>query len=135
MALPGGVPEPVGVSSYITNGGNVTNGANVNVALPAVAGKTNWITGFDISGSGATAASQIDVTITGLSGGTAHYGFTIPAGVNLAAPLGAGGPVVGVRFPAPGLPANAANQAITLIVPGFGSGNLETSATVYGYVS
>jgi hypothetical protein len=134
MSDRGFTPEPLGAASYIVNGGNVTNGANVNVALPAVVGKTNWITGFDISGSGATGASQIDVTITGLAGGTPHYGFTIPAGVNLAAPLGAGGPIVGVRFPSPGLPANASNQAITLIVPGFGSGNLVTSVTLYGYI-
>lgn len=127
-------PEPIAPASIIVNGGNVTNGANVNVALPAVVGKTNWVTGFDLSGSGATGASQIDVTLTGVSGGTPHFGFTIPAGVNLAAPLGVAGPVVSVRFPPPGLPANATNQAITLVVPGFGSGNLETSATLYGYV-
>jgi hypothetical protein len=105
--------------------------AQIAPSLPATAGKTNYLEGFDISGSGATAASVIEVNITGLNGGTLYYELPIVAGVNLAAfPLS--GPVYSVRFPEP-IPATGANVAITLTVPSFGTGNTNSSATLYGF--
>jgi hypothetical protein len=75
----------IGVGS--TNTGN----AQVVATLAATAGKTNYLEGFDISGSGATAGVAIEVSIAGLSGGTIKYEFAVIAGALLAA------------FPAPGL--------------------------------
>jgi hypothetical protein len=105
--------------------------AQITPALPATVGKTNYLEGFDISGSGATAASVIEVNIAGINGGTIYYELPIVAGVNLAAfPLS--GPVYSVRFPEP-IPATGANVAITLTVPSFGAGNTNSSATLFGF--
>src|SRR5581483_4876765 len=86
----------------------VQNGASgaaqLNTAtLPATAGKVNYLEGFDISGGGATAASVIEVSITGLNGGTIKYELPIAAGATAPAfsnPTG----MYSVRFPSP-LPA------------------------------
>jgi hypothetical protein len=105
--------------------------AQIAPALPATVGKTNFLEGFDITGSGATAASVIEASITGLQGGTIYFELPIVAGVNLAAfPLI--GPVYSVRFPEP-IPATGPNVAITLTVPSFGAGNTNSSATLYGF--
>ena len=91
------------------------------------AGFTDWVTGFQVTGSGATAASVIVVTLTGVIGGTLSYELAIPAGVT------AGVPPLTVSFPWPGLPAAAANAPITLNVPSFGAGNTNAAATLQGY--
>lgn len=105
--------------------------AAIAPALPATPGKTNYLEGFEISGSGATAASVIEVNITGLNGGTLYYELPIVAGVTLAAfPLI--GPVYAIHFPEP-IPATGVNVAITLNVPSFGAGNTASSATLYGF--
>jgi hypothetical protein len=98
-------------------------------ALPAVANKTNYLEGFDVTGGGATAASVIEVSVTGLKGGTIKYELNILAGVT--GPMNAQGGFF-VRFPEP-LPANALNSAITVTVPSFGSGNTNASVVAYGF--
>jgi hypothetical protein len=119
---------PVGFSS-----GNVAAAA-ANAALPAVAGKTTYIEGFDITGLGATAASEIAVTVTGLQTqtGTLTFNINIPAGVT--AQVNASSPNGGYsfRFPTP-LPASAVNTVITVNVPSFGSGNTNACTTAYGF--
>lgn len=98
-----------------------------NAALPAVAGKTNYITGFDVYGVGATAGSVILITITGLAGGTITIPYTVPTGATTGAtPLT-------VRFPYP-IPASAVNTAITVNVPSFGAGSTNQAAVAYGFV-
>jgi hypothetical protein len=105
--------------------------ASMAPALAATAGKTNYLEGFEITGSGATGASVIEASITGLEGGTIYFELPIVAGVNLAAfPLM--GPVYSVRFPQP-IPASGVDVAITLNVPSFGSGNTNSSANLYGF--
>lgn len=95
-------------------------------ALPAVAGKTNYLTHFTVDGLGATAASVITVTITGLRGGTITRHLSVPAGATTAiAPLSA-------DF-ARGRPASAANTAVTLNVPSFGAGNTSAVAQIHGF--
>src|SRR5216684_6728136 len=91
--------------------------------LPAVAGQTNFITGFQITGGGATAASVIVVTLTGLVGGTRTYDIAVPAGAALGIT-----PLV-VEFSEP-IPATGPNVAITLNVPSFGVGNTNAAATL-----
>ena len=101
----------VGASSQ---GGNQAN----TVTLPAAATKTTYITGFEITGMGATAAAGIVATLTGLLGGNAlNYIVGVPAG--------AGVPInpLTVEFDPP-LPASAVNTAIVLTVPTFGAGNV-----------
>lgn len=99
-----------------------------NCALPASAGAWTHIQGFVITGAGATGASVVDVTITGLLGGTMTFKLAIPAGATTGiAPLA-------VNFSRP-LPASAANTAITVNVPSFGAGNLHAAASAYGFQS
>jgi hypothetical protein len=98
--------------------------------LPATPGKTQFLEGFDITGGGATAASVIDVTVTGLNGGTLHYELPILAGV--AGPMNAQGGF-SVRFPQP-LPATGPNVAIAVNIPSFGGGNTNAAAVAYGFM-
>lgn len=99
-----------------------------NVSLPAVANQTNFVTGFEVTGDGATAASVIVVTLTGVPGGPLSYELTIPAGVGTSI-----NPLI-VEFPVP-IPATGPNVAITLNVPSFGAGNTNAAAVIHGYVT
>lgn len=105
--------------------GNVAAGT-ATATLPAVAGAMNWLFGFDVYGGGATAASVISCTVTGLAGGTATYSVAIPAGVTTGiTPLN-------IRFPEP-IPATAVNIAIVTSCPTFGAGNTNATVNAYGF--
>lgn len=95
-------------------------------ALAAVAGKTNYISGFEVTGGGATAGAVVAVTVTGVLGGTLNYVFAAPTGATVGAT-----PLV-VTFNPP-LPASAVNTAITVNVPSLGAGNTNAAATVHGF--
>jgi len=96
-------------------------------ALAAAAGKTTYITGFAVTGGGATAASVIRITVDGTAT-QLNFDLAIPAGATLGAtPLN-------IVFPRP-IPASAVNSAITLNVPSFGAGNTIAAAAVYGFQS
>jgi len=123
LALP--TAAPVANSS-----GNVA-AASAVATLPAAAGKLTSIEGFDITGSGATAASIVIVTVTGLLAGTLSFDVVVPAGVTTGIG-GTGNPgVIPIRFPTP-LPASALNTPIVVTVPSFGSGNTNACVTAYG---
>lgn len=101
--------------------------AAVTATLPAVVNKRTYITGFHVDGLGATAASVIEVTVTGLLGGTLRRKVSVPAGaaVAVAAPL-----VVDFDVP---VPASADNTAIVVNVPSFGAGNTSAVVTARGF--
>lgn len=125
VAIVGG-GTPTGATSLSAASGNVAAAA-ATATLPAVSAKTNYLAGFSITGAGATGASVIAVTITGLLGGTATYNMAIPAGVTLAvAPLL-------VNF-IPPLPASAVNIAIVVSAASFGTGNTNAAAHAWGYL-
>lgn len=96
------------------------------VTLPAAAGQTTYITGFQITGAGATAASVIVVTVTGVLGGTKRYDLVIPAGATTSIT-----PLI-IEFARP-IPASAVNTAIVVNVPAFGAGNTNVAVTAHGY--
>jgi hypothetical protein len=104
-----------------------TTGANASITavLPAQSGFTNYVSGIKITGGGATAASLITATLTGLTN-TLSYVIAVPAGATLGIV-----PLV-VEFDPP-LPASAANTAITLTVPAAGTGNTAMSAVIHGF--
>lgn len=104
--------------------GNVAAGVTT-ATLPAIAGKTNYLTKMDIDGGGATAGSIINCTITGLVGGTATYPFAVIAGVLL-------GNTKSIVPPAP-LPASAVNVAIVGSCPSFGAGNTNAAVNLHGF--
>jgi hypothetical protein len=95
-------------------------------ALPAVAGKTNYICGFVITGGGATAASVITATLAGIVGGTMSFNIAVPAGVT------AGIVPLVVTFPRP-LAASDVNVALTLSVPSMGTGNTNAASLLWGF--
>jgi hypothetical protein len=111
----------------------VTSNSSGNVAaasavatLAGVAGKTTYISGFEITSAGATAAAVVSATLTGLLGGTATYTYTCNAGATTA------NPSLQVTFTPP-LPASAANTAIVLTLPSLGAGNTNATVTAHGF--
>lgn len=104
--------------------GNVA-AASAVATMPAVAGKLNYISGFDLFVGGATAGSHVDVAVSGLAGGTRSFPVVVPAGATL------GGPVT--KSFDPPLPASAVNTAIVVTMPTLGTGNTKASAAVRGF--
>ncbi len=122
----GGSPQP-SATTVVASSGNVA-AATATATLAAVVGRTNFLEGFDLTGSGPTTASAILVTVTGLLGGTQTWTLTPLAGVLLAAyPNG----VMSFRFPTP-LAASAPNVAIAVVVPSLGGGSTNSCAVAYG---
>lgn len=122
-----------GTSGYPTGATPVassSNGANTTVTtgLGGVAGKTTYITGFEITGSGATAGSVIYATVTGTIAGVGNlvYAIAVPTGVT------AGITPLVVEFPLP-IPASAQNTGIFVSVPAFGAGNTNVAVSVHGF--
>jgi hypothetical protein len=112
-------------TSVKASSGNVANASGV-ATLAAVTAKTSYITGFDVTGSGAIAASVVSVTVAGLLGGTATYTLAVAAGATL------GNQPLIARFDPP-LPASAANTAIVVTCPALGAGNTNNTVNAYGY--
>ena len=116
---------PFGATPLSAASGNVANASAV-ATLAAAAAKFTYITGFQITGGGATAGSLILVTVTGCAGGTLTFVFAVPAGAVMGAvPLD-------VQFPKP-LKSAAANTAIVVTAPAFGLGNTNAAAVAHGY--
>lgn len=95
-------------------------------ALAAVVGKTNYMTGFMINGSGATAALTVVVTVTGLAVGSLNFIYCAAAGVAVM-----NTPLI-INFDKP-LPASAPNTAITVSCPALGTGAAHNVATIIGF--
>jgi hypothetical protein len=113
---------PPGTPIYASaNGAAQAN--NATLTIPSA--KMGYLDGFDVDGLGATAASAIAVTVTGLIGGTLTFQFGIPAGVGV--------PVTFSKRFNPPLKASAVNTNIVVNVPTFGSGNTAASTNAYGH--
>jgi hypothetical protein len=105
--------------------GNVAN-AIATATIPAVGGKTAYISGFTISGAGATAALVVNPTVTGVISGTKTYTYAAVAGVGLI------NQVLDVQF-CPPIPASAVNTAIAVACPALGAGNTNNTVNAYGF--
>jgi hypothetical protein len=106
--------------------GNSAN-APISLSLPGAANKTTYITGFHCEWGGATGAAEVLLTIASVIGPTTlSYLVIVPAGATLA------GSGVSDQF-VPPLPANGANQTITLLVPALGAGNLYAACNARGF--
>lgn len=114
----GNVPTDLVVAAQVAAAAN-------NQTLAGVAGKTTYISGFHVDGLGATGASTITVTITGI-GTTLSYTLSIPAGATVAITR------LVVEFARP-IPASAPNTAIVVNVPSFGAGNTVAQAGAHGF--
>lgn len=130
-----GSPDPstgnVPLGGSTTTQTDVDNSASgaataLTATLPGAAGATTYITGFEVTGTGATAASVIAITVTGVSGGTKTYELAIPAGATTPVT-----PLM-VEFSRP-IPASGLNTAIAVNVPSFGAGNTNAAVTAHGF--
>lgn len=113
-------------TAVTSSSGNVAAASAVGT-LPAVAGRTNYISGFQITGAGATAASVVVATLVGIISGTASYVVAVPAGAAV------GISPIDVRFTTP-VPASAVNTAIVLTLPSLGAGNTNAAVSVQGFL-
>lgn len=118
--------KPLVGTQISASSGNVAN-ANAVATLPAVANKTNYLSGVSLTGAGATAAGVVEATIDGLVGGTMTFTMAVPAGVT------AGLPALNLSFNPP-LPAAAPNTAIVVTLPALGAGNTNAAAVAWGNV-
>ena len=114
-----------GSTSLSASSGNVA-AATAAATLTGAASLTTYITGFQVTGGGATAASTVNVTVTGLLGGTATYAY----GAELGAAV-PNKPLIVAFYPP--LPASAANTSIVVSCPTLGAGNLLNTVNVQGY--
>lgn len=120
-----GSPYSEGMTPLIAGSGNVAN-ASAAATLTPTATTTAYISGFEITGTGATAASIATVTVAGLLGGTRHYTYTFPAGVTTACQ-----PLI-VSF-SPALPASAVNTAIVVTCAASGAGGTNNTVVAHGF--
>lgn len=100
--------------------------ASINAALAGVAGQTTFVSGFVITGSGATAAVTGIATLAGTISGTMNFDWGVPAGATVPA-----APLV-VEFTTP-VAASGLNQAITLTVPASGAGATAIACSIHGF--
>lgn len=107
--------EGPGQPAPIINTSAVQANANAVATLPAVAGKTNVLLGFDLVIGGATVGLIASVSVTGLLGGTQTFPIEAPTGVGLVRRQS-------FNFDPP-IQASAANVAIVVTIPALGAGN------------
>lgn len=120
-----GVGMPIGSGTSATSG-NVVN-ATAAATLPAVLGKTNYVTGIEYTGFTQIGGQTIiTATLTGLAGGTLSY-------LILAPPTSGPGALFTLQF-SPPLPASAPNTAITFSVPALGTGSAFSISNIHGFV-
>ena len=118
--------EPNLTAAKVTNSGTSITAQALAPSLAAQPGLMNYVCGFSITGGGATSAAIILPTLTGVNGGTMTFTVGVVAGVTL------GNPPLNVSF-YPCQPASALNTAITLSVPTYGTGNVSSNASIWGY--
>lgn len=114
-----------GGTSTNASSGNVANAAAV-ATIPAVAGVTAYLTAFEVTSSGATAATVVTITVTGIQGGTLSYTYTCNAGVTT------GNTPLLVDLPTP-VAASGQNVAITITLPALGAGNTNATVVAHGF--
>jgi hypothetical protein len=113
------------ISTFVRTSGNLAATAG-SATIEVVPGVTSYLTGFSITGSGATAASVVQASIAGLQGGTLEFVIAVPAGVTAAL-----APLV-VNFPSP-LAAAGPNATISVNLPSLGAGNTAACVNAYGF--
>lgn len=121
----GNAAYPAGAVAVTAASGNVANASAV-ATIPAVAGKTAYLTGYEITGAGATAGLPVIATVVGLITGTVSHIVVAAAGA-----LVANVPVI-VEYGV-AVPASAVNIDIVVTVPAFGAGNTHSTVVSHGY--
>lgn len=129
----GSVDKPVQVvapfgalGTPLTNSSGNKANASAAATLTGAATTTVYITGFQITGTGATAALPVTVTVAGTIGGTMSYTY----GYALGALVG-NAPLV-VTFPTP-IPASGVNTPIVVTCPASGTGGTNNTVVAHGF--
>lgn len=120
-----GALYPAGAVALIAGSGNVAN-ASAAATLTATATTTAYISGFEITGAGATAGAAVTVTVAGLLGGTRSYTYVFATGAAVG-----NQPLIVPFFPP--LPASAVNTNIVVTCPASGTGGLFNAVVAHGY--
>lgn len=106
--------------------GNVA-AAVATATLSSAAGKTTYITGFQIAGSGATIGTVVNCTVTNIVGSvTLNYPYAAIAGALLM-----NTPII-VNFN-PAVPAIGPATSIVVSCPSLGTGNTNNTVNAFGY--
>lgn len=116
---------PTGTTVLQSSSGNQA-AAIATATLAGAASVTTYISGFLVTGSGATAGAPITGTITGLVGGTMSFTVNVATGVTLS-----NEPVFATFTPP--LPASAVNTSIVVSVPSLGAGSTNSTVSAWGY--
>ena len=116
---------PANAVPITASSGNQAN-ATAAATLAAQAGKTTYITGFEVTGTGATGVLVVTVTVTNTVSGTLSYTYVFVAGVTTA-----NTPLI-VQF-SKAIPASAANTTIVVSCPASGLGGTNNVVNAHGY--
>ncbi len=117
---------PSGATPITNSSGNAADASAV-ATLANVTDMRTYITGFEVTGSGATSGLPVTVTVGGTMSGTLYYTYTAAVGA-----LVANTPLI-VPFD-PAIPAIAIDTDIVVTCPALGSGNTHNTVTAHGYV-
>jgi len=109
-----------------SSSGNVAN-ATATATLAGAAGKTTYIQGFVVSGSGATIGLPVTVTVTGTVGGTMHFTYCASSGVLL------GNTPMVIDLSGSPISASAQNTSIVVSCPALGLGCTNNTVIAYGF--
>lgn len=116
---------PYGAVALSAGSANVANASGV-ATLTGTATTRVYISGFQVTGTGATAGAAATVTVAGLLGGTRSFTYAFATGAVIAnTPLN-------VRF-SPPLPASAVNTAIVVTCPASGTGGTNNTVNAQGF--
>jgi hypothetical protein len=85
-----------------------------------------YLSGFSVTGAGATAGAAVSVTVAGLLGGSRIFTYTFATGAVVG-----NSPLV-MAFDPP-LPASAINTAISVTCPASGAGGTNNTVVAQGY--
>lgn len=118
-------PYPSGATPVSCSTGNIA-ASTATCTMPAISAKFTYITGFDITGSGATLGLAVTCTLTNTGSGTHSYTYVAVAGALLA------NASLNKSFPTP-LKATATNTAPVLSCPSLGTGNTNMTINMDGY--
>lgn len=120
------VPYTSAMVPETASSGLVSNASTV-ATLAAAAGKTTYITGFQCSGGGATAATAVSISVAGVITGTMTY----VDGVQLATALN-GVSTLSIQFNPP-VPASATNTQIVVTQNAAGTGGTSAVCNAQGF--
>lgn len=117
---------PSGAVPITASSGNAANAIATATLAASAGGRTTYITGFEVTGSGATAALAVTVTITNTITGTLSYTYVFSLGVAVA-----NQPLI-VEF-SKAIPGTGPNTAIVVTCPASGAGGTNNTVVAHGY--